>query len=76
MKASDFFKAGGGANENYRQFVWEQLREMDVDDLKVVDLGGGSVASFRMNLNQYAGGTGNKFKTKLKGVELYVGRVA
>ena len=72
MKASEFFNQSRGS---YRAFVWSQLEKMEVDDLNVVDVGSGSVHSFRMNLGQYAQKEGKKFRTKVANGDLYVGRI-
>lgn len=72
MKASDFFKGSVGT---YREFVWEQVRDMGIDDLKQVDVGIKDIHSFRMNLGQFADKEDRKFKTKVVDGVLYVGRV-
>lgn len=70
MKASDFFKT-----ENYFNFVMNQVKDMEVDDLNKVDVGCKDFSAFRMNLHICAKKLNVKFKTKVKDNELFVGRV-
>ena len=81
MKASDFFKVTDsetdGANKiNYAEFVRSQIKNMDVDDVIVADVGCKKISDFRMNANKISQDLNYKIKTKFLDGKLYVGRIA
>jgi len=72
MKASEFFT---NRNETNCGYVANQVKDMQLEELKKVEFEKCGVVIFRTNLHKYSILTRRKFKTKLVDNELWIGRI-